>query len=51
LNPPARVEIVRLPDLPDGGDVADWRAANEGADCAAELLRICGRAPNAAACS
>jgi len=27
LDPPASVRILTLPDLPDGGDVADWAAA------------------------
>lgn len=38
LVPPARVRIVRLPDLPEGGDVVDWM---ERLDCREpEALRV-----------
>jgi len=30
LAPPATVRIVRLPDLPEGGDVVDWLDARDG---------------------
>jgi len=45
LNPPARVRIVRLPDLPEHGDVVDWSEAHDGqdgSDLAAELVRMAG---------
>jgi len=37
LTPPARVRIVRLPALPEGGDVVDFTEARDGQD--AETLR------------
>ncbi|MBV8781097.1 MAG: AAA family ATPase [Phycisphaerae bacterium] len=41
LNPPARTKIVALPDLPAGGDIADYIAARdsmESADIAAGIV-------------
>lgn len=32
LNPPARVRIVRLPGLPDGGDIVDYCEARDAAE-------------------
>lgn len=32
LNPPARAKIVRLPDLPEKGDIADFLAARDTVD-------------------
>jgi len=32
LNPPARSRIAKLPNLPDGGDVADWVKAHDTKD-------------------
>ena len=29
LKPPAKVRIVRLPGLPEHGDIADWRDAHD----------------------
>jgi len=44
LDPPARVRMVRLPGLPEGGDIVDWVAAHgdsaEPASMAAEIEAI-----------
>ena len=49
LNPPARVRIVRLPGLPEHGDVVDWVAESTGArdadDLRAELECMAEGAP------
>jgi putative DNA primase/helicase len=37
LDPPAKVRVVRLPGLPEGGDIVDFAGARDGRD--AETLR------------
>ncbi len=48
LDPPARVRIVRLPDLPDGGDIVDWlaeRDAQGGDELRGEVEAMADAAP------
>jgi hypothetical protein len=52
LDPPARVRIVRLPDLPANGDIVDWLDAldsKEPETLRAEIQRLIDAAPIAAA--
>jgi len=49
LHPPARVKIVRLPGLPDKGDIAEWieqRECVETADLRRELQTLIDATPN-----
>ncbi len=52
VSPPASVKIVKLPGLPDGGDVVDWVGPDGFMGCKgdgeikAEILRLAAEAPN-----
>jgi len=56
LDPPARVKILLLPDLADGGDIADWlmidgRDCREPAELRAEIEALAAGVPTQDAAS
>ena len=49
LSPPARVRVVELPDLPDGGDIVDFRPGVPPERIRAEVEALAAAAPVEAA--